>query len=141
VKYELNNYQSIYFMNQENRILMAKQSKLAVLFISGILAQMPAALHAQDAGATIDVHAHRFSFDPAEITVKQGETVKLHLTSDDVPHSLVIKDLGVNEQVSKGHPADVTFTAKNAGDFNGKCGRFCGSGHGSMVFTVHVTPN
>jgi cytochrome c oxidase subunit 2 len=128
-------------MNQENRILMAKQSKLAVLFISGILAQMPSALHAQDAGPTIEVHAHRFSFEPAEITVKQGEAVKLHLTSDDVPHSLVIKDLGVNQEVSKGHPADVTFTAKTAGDFHGKCGRFCGSGHGSMVFTVHVTPN
>jgi len=120
---------------------MTRQSRLAVLFVAGILAQIPAALHAQEAGPTIEVHAHRFSFEPAEITVKQGQTVTLHLISDDVPHSLLIPDLGVNQQVSKGHPADVTFTAKNAGDFHGKCGRFCGSGHGSMVFTVHVKAN
>ncbi|QNI30746.1 cupredoxin domain-containing protein [Alloacidobacterium dinghuense] len=120
---------------------MTRLPKLAALLIAGILALLPASLHAQDASQTIEVHAHRFSFEPAEITVKQGETVHLHLVSDDVAHSLLIKDLDVNQAVSKGHPADVTFTAKNAGDFHGKCGKFCGSGHGSMVFTVHVTPN
>jgi cytochrome c oxidase subunit II len=120
---------------------MAKISKLAALLMLGFLVQLSSALHAQDAGGAIEVHAKRFSFVPAEITVKKGETVKLHLVSDDVPHSLLIKDLGVNQEVSKGHPADITFTPNSAGDFHGKCGRFCGSGHGSMVFTVHVTPN
>src|ERR1700741_2659029 len=103
---------------------MTRQSKLAVLFVAGLLAQIPAVLHAQEAGSTIEIHARRFSFDPAEITVKQGQTVTLHLISDDVPHSLLIKDLGVNQEVSKGHPADVTFTPNNVGDFKGKCGRF-----------------
>lgn len=117
---------------------MTRQSKLAVLIVAGLLAQMPSAMHAQEAGNTIEIHAHRFSFEPAEITVKQGQTVTLHLISDDVPHSLLIKELGVNQEVSKGHPADVTFTPKDVGDFHGKCGRFCGSGHGSMVFVVHV---
>jgi cytochrome c oxidase subunit 2 len=119
---------------------MTKLSKLAVMAALIVFTYFPA-LHSQDAESPIEVHARRFSFVPAEITVKQGETVKLHLVSDDVPHSLVIKDLGVNQQVSKGHPADVTFTATNAGDFHGQCGRFCGSGHGSMLFTVHVKPN
>jgi len=120
---------------------MRKVLNLAGLFIAGMLVLLSSASFAQEAGGTIEVHAKRFSFEPAEITVKQGETVKLHLISDDVPHSLLIKDLGVNQAVSKDHPADVTFTANKAGDFHGKCGRFCGSGHGSMVFTVHVTPN
>ncbi len=119
---------------------MTKVSGLAVLLILGTLAQLPSGSWAEE-GQTIEVHAKRFSFEPAEITVKEGETVKLHLVSDDVPHSLLIKDLGVNQQVSKGHPADVTFTADKAGDFQGKCGRFCGSGHGSMLFTVHVKPD
>jgi cytochrome c oxidase subunit II len=98
-------------------------------------------LHAgnpQGNGRTIEIHAKRFSFEPAEITVEKGETVTLRLFSDDVPHSLVIKDLGVNREISKGKEQDVTVTPDKVGDFRGKCGRFCGSGHGSMTFTVHV---
>jgi cytochrome c oxidase subunit 2 len=65
--------------------------------------------------------------------------VKLKLISDDVTHSLLIKDLGINQTVSKGKPAEITFTPKKAGDFHGECGHFCGSGHGRMKFTVHAT--
>jgi cytochrome c oxidase subunit 2 len=97
--------------------------------------------HAQDATRTIEIHAKRFAFSPAEITLKKGETVKLLLTSDDVTHSLVIPDLNVKEIMKKGHTTEVTITPTKAGDFNGKCGHFCGSGHGSMIFTVHVTDN
>jgi len=89
-------------------------------------------------GRTMEIHAHRFEFSPNEITIKKGETVTLNLVSDDVTHSLVIKDLGVNQEVSKGHPEQVTITPQTTGDFHGKCGRFCGSGHGHMTFTVHV---
>jgi cytochrome c oxidase subunit 2 len=129
------------FINMRRKYIhMTKVSRLAVLLALGTLAQLPSRLSAQE-GQAIEVHAKRFSFEPAEITVKEGETVKIHLVSDDVPHSLLIKDLGVNQEVSKAHPADVTFTANKAGDFQGKCGRFCGSGHGSMLFTVHVKPN
>lgn len=88
---------------------------------------------------TIEVHALRFAFEPAQITVKQGETVRLHLISDDVPHSLVVKELGIDEATSKSHPGDAEFKATRTGDFAGRCGRFCGSGHGHMTFTVHVT--
>ena len=87
---------------------------------------------------TIAVHARRFAFDPAEITVKSGETVHLELISDDVPHSLLVKELGINVAASKSHPGEADFTASHAGDFAGRCGRFCGSGHGRMSFTVHV---
>ena len=111
---------------------------LVAVVVLGALAPASSLLHAQEAGKTIEVHAKRFSFEPEEITVKKGEPVTLHLVSDDVPHSLLIKDLGVNQEVKKDHPADVTFTPEKVGDFEGKCGRFCGSGHGSMKFTVHV---
>ena len=94
-----------------------------------------------EAGRTIEIHAHRYAFSPSEITVKQGETVRLKLISDDVPHSLLIKDLGINQVVTKGKPAEVTFTARQAGDFHGQCGHFCGSGHGKMKIAVHVTGN
>jgi cytochrome c oxidase subunit II len=87
----------------------------------------------------IEVHAHRFAFEPSSITVRRGETVRLELISDDVPHSLLIRGLGINEAATKSHPGDIVFTPSQAGDFAGRCGRFCGSGHGRMVFTVHVT--
>ena len=96
---------------------------------------------AEDSAQTIEVHAKRFAFDPAEITVKSGEPVDLHIVSDDVTHSLVVKGLGIDATVSKFHPADVAFTAKNPGDFAGRCGHFCGSGHGRMTFVIHVTAN
>ena len=92
----------------------------------------------QSAPRRIEIHARRFSFTPAEITVEKGETVTLALTSDDVPHSLVIPGLHVNGTMTKGHVTEVTITPETAGDFKGKCGRYCGSGHGSMVFLVHV---
>ncbi len=94
---------------------------------------------ADQPGRTIEIHVHRYAFTPSEITLKKGETVKLELFSDDVPHSLLIKDLGINQVVTKGKPAEVTITPEKAGDFHGQCGRFCGSGHGQMSISVHVT--
>jgi len=87
----------------------------------------------------IEIHAHRFEFNPSSISVKKGETVKLKLVSDDVPHSLLIKDLGISQPITKGKPSEITLTPQKEGDFHGQCGRFCGSGHGKMEFTVHVT--
>jgi cytochrome c oxidase subunit 2 len=96
---------------------------------------------AAEPSRTIEIHAHRYAFSPSEITVKKGETVRLKLFSDDVPHSLLIKDLGVNQAITKGKPAEVILTPQRVGDFHGQCGRFCGSGHGDMLFDVHVTGN
>jgi cytochrome c oxidase subunit II len=95
-------------------------------------------IDAQEPTKTIEVHVKRFAFSPAEITVKKGETVDLRLVSEDVTHSLAIKDLSINREVSKGHPVDIIITPQATGDLRGKCGRFCGSGHGTMTFTIHV---
>jgi cytochrome c oxidase subunit 2 len=114
---------------------------VTIAFAALALVGSPSILHAGSAPATaqtVEVHAHRYNFSPAEITIKKGETVTIKLYSDDVPHSLVIKELGISKEVTKNHPEDVTVTPQKTGDFRGKCGRFCGSGHGSMSFTVHV---
>lgn len=88
---------------------------------------------------TIEIRAKRFAFSPSEITLKRGETVTLSLTSDDVSHSLLIPGLNVNAAIAKSHTAEVQVTPGTAGDFPGRCGTFCGSGHGTMRFQVHVT--
>jgi len=98
-----------------------------------------APLAADQAPRTISITAQRFSFTPNEITVKKGEPVVLEIRSKDVTHGLLIEDLGVRQEVKKGQNSQVTFTPSSAGTFEGKCAHFCGSGHGSMKFTVHVT--
>ncbi len=116
---------------------MSKHLKLGTLFaLCGLYA---AAGFGGNGDRTVEIHAHRYAFTPSEITVKKGETMKLELTSDDVTHGLVIKDLGINQMIKKGTRAEVTFTPQKAGDYQGQCGHFCGSGHGKMKFTVHVT--
>jgi cytochrome c oxidase subunit 2 len=97
------------------------------------------ALPAHGQQNTIEIHAHRFEFTPSEVTVKKGQTVTLSLVSDDVPHSLLIEGLGVNAAIVKGHATKVEIAPDKAGDFSGRCGRFCGEGHGKMKFIVHVT--
>jgi cytochrome c oxidase subunit II len=87
----------------------------------------------------IEIVASRFSFAPNEITVKKGEQVTLSVKSTDVTHGLVIEELGVRTtQIKKGQPEDLTLTPTTSGTFQGKCAHFCGKGHGSMIFTVHV---
>ena len=86
----------------------------------------------------INITASRFAFEPNEITVKKGEEVTLVIQSNDVTHGLLVEDLGVRTEVKKGQAATVTFTPETAGTFEGKCAHFCGTGHGSMTFTIQV---
>jgi len=87
----------------------------------------------------IDIVASRFSFAPNEITVKKGEPVTITVRSTDVTHGLVIEELGVRTtHIKKDQPEDVTLMPEKSGTFQGKCAHFCGKGHGSMTFTVHV---
>jgi cytochrome c oxidase subunit 2 len=86
----------------------------------------------------IEVVARQFSFSPSEITIKKGEPVTIAMTSTDVTHGLVISELGVKTDIKKGKEEDVNVTAQTVGTFQGRCAHFCGKGHGSMIFTVHV---
>jgi cytochrome c oxidase subunit II len=119
-----------------------KRHFLLVIFLLGcFLNPASRSSYSQDTAQAIEVLAKRFSFAPSEITVKKGETVKLSLISDDVTHELVIPELQVKQEVSKGKPVEVTFVPNKVGDFSGMCGHFCGTGHPSMKFVVHVKDN
>jgi len=102
------------------------------------LGLVSASAFAQASARRIEIHAKRFSFTPSEITLEKGQTVTLALTSDDVPHSLLVESLHINGAMTKGHVTEINVTPQETGDFKGRCGRFCGSGHGSMLFVVHV---
>ena len=108
-------------------------------FAAAMLVALPSPIvRAQGEPQRIEITAKRFAFTPGEITVKKGQTVVLILKSLDVSHGLRIRDLGVDVKVKAGETAEVTFTPGQVGDFVGHCSVFCGSGHGSMKFTLHV---
>jgi cytochrome c oxidase subunit II len=86
----------------------------------------------------VEVTAKRFSFEPAEITLKKGEPVDLVLKSADVAHGLRFRELNVDLKVGKGATTEVQFTPNQTGTFVGHCSVFCGAGHGSMMLKLHV---
>jgi cytochrome c oxidase subunit 2 len=87
----------------------------------------------------IEIHSKKFSYVPSEINLVKGVTYKLHLTSDDVPHTLRIKALALNGKMKAGEFNDVLFTPAQSGDFKADCGLYCGAGHTKMSLTVHVS--
>ena len=109
-----------------------------LLMLLLLLAPSSSAL-SQDPGHVIEIHARRFAFEPSEINLRKGHPAKLRLISDDVTHSLVVRGLHINQEISKGHPVEITVTPTSTGDFKGECGHFCGSGHAYMQLTIHVT--
>jgi cytochrome c oxidase subunit 2 len=86
----------------------------------------------------VEVTAKRYGFEPAEITVKKGEAIKLELSSADVAHGIRVRELKIELHTSKGKKADAIFTPQATGTFVGHCSVFCGSGHGEMTLTIHV---
>ena len=123
-------------------MLMQVRTIVKTLFV-GILTFGSLALSgfasAPDAPRRIEVSAKRFTYTPSEITLKKDEPVVLVLTSEDVTHGLKFKELNLNTKIEKGKPAELAFTPDKVGDFVGHCSVFCGSGHGKMTLTLHVT--
>jgi cytochrome c oxidase subunit 2 len=116
---------------------------IAVFFIlAGVFSMNPLfqpSVAADDQPRRIEVVAKRFTFEPSTIEVKKGVPVVLVLKSEDVPHGIRFRELNVEVKASKGGSGEVRFTPDKTGDFVGHCSVFCGSGHGSMALTLHVT--
>jgi cytochrome c oxidase subunit 2 len=86
----------------------------------------------------IVITAKRFEFDPKEITLKKGETVKLQLKSEDVTHGFFVRPLGIDQEIPAGRTTEVTVTPQQAGRYRTICDHFCGAGHASMKMTIVV---
>ena len=84
------------------------------------------------------VTARQFTFEPNTITVKKGDTVRLHVTSVDVTHGIAISQFGVNALLPPGQTKTVEFVASKSGTYQIFCSLFCGSGHLSMKGTLIV---
>jgi cytochrome c oxidase subunit II len=87
---------------------------------------------------TFAIVAKRFEFNPKEITLKVGETVKLQLTSEDATHGFFAKPLGIDEVIVPGKTTEIVITPKTPGRYTTICDHFCGAGHGGMKMTIIV---
>ena len=85
-----------------------------------------------------NVIARKFEFEPAVIKVKQGDFVRLKVTSTDADHGIAIDELGINVKVPEGETKIVEFMADKKGEFTFMCSVFCGSGHSRMKGTLIV---
>ena len=81
----------------------------------------------------VRVVASQFDFGPEVITVRQGEEIRLLLTTDDVAHGIGLREFGINANIDPGETTVVTFVADASGEFTFFCSVPCGAGHGSMT--------
>ena len=131
-------FQALRDMRQREKSVPRLKTAVACLaLVAGAL--FPARAGRAEAGLrVVTIHAKRFGFQPSEITLLQGRTSMLRFISDDVTHGITVEKLGIDLLFSGNHPKEVTVTPAEAGDFAGRCSRYCGAGHSSMVFIVHV---
>lgn len=88
---------------------------------------------------TFDIIASRFQFEPATISVTQGDSIRLRLRSADRAHAFAIKAFRVKALIPKGGEAvTVEFVADQAGTFAFTCADYCGSGHSGMKGSLVV---
>lgn len=92
-----------------------------------------------DGTITIETPAG-FEFDPAEITVTQGQPVTIILENTDPSqdHNLQIDAFDVDQNVAAGETVEVSFTPDQTGEFDFIC-NVPGHAEAGMVGTLIVT--
>jgi len=73
------------------------------------------------------------------LELEQNQSYRLHLTSQDMPHALVVNELKLMNRIRLGQVTTVSFSPHKVGRFNMHCGDFCGIGHYDMVGAIIVT--
>ena len=79
------------------------------------------------------------NWSPEVIRVKQGQTVRLRLTSEDVTHGLLAPELDLFvDHISAGKYTTVEFTASKPGEYPFYCTVVCSPLHAEMIGKVIV---
>ena len=79
------------------------------------------------------------SFDNLPVLyLPAGETVQLHLVSDDVVHTFYVKELLFQRDMIPGINNTVDINVIKTGEFYGECNNICGQYHAYMRFLVQV---
>ena len=95
-------------------------------------------VQAQTKPRIIPVVARKFTYEPAEITLKLNEPVIFRLTTADVVMGFSVPDFSVRATVIPGQTIDLAMTPTKTGEFIFLCDVFCGSGHENMEGMLRV---
>ena len=87
------------------------------------------------------VDARQYAYSPADLKVNAGDTVTIHLVSNDVVHGLYVDGYGVSVDADPGQTATLTFVANKPGSFRFRCNVTCGAMHPFMIGKVTVGTN
>jgi cytochrome c oxidase subunit 2 len=120
-------------MRTRRRLLLHAGALFGLAAVAGrIVAQ------AQGKPRVIPIVARKFTYEPAEITLKVNEPVVFQLTTQDVVMGFSVPDFAVRGTIIPGQMAEVPLTPGKTGEFIFLCDVFCGSGHENMEGTLRV---
>jgi cytochrome c oxidase subunit 2 len=115
------------------RLMLRAAAAAGMLAVAG-----PMAVRAQPKPRIIPVVARKFTYEPAEITLKLNEPVVFRLTTADVVMGFSVPDFKVRATIIPGQTVDLAMTPVRTGEFAFLCDVFCGSGHENMEGTLRV---
>jgi cytochrome c oxidase subunit 2 len=90
------------------------------------------------AGSDIYLLARNHDWGEYILELEQGKSYRLHLTSLDVRHALIVHELNLIHRIAFGELITVEFSPAKAGRFELKCGDYCGPQHHDMVGIITV---
>ncbi|MEF8788291.1 MAG: cupredoxin domain-containing protein, partial [Planctomycetota bacterium] len=94
----------------------------------------------RDGVRVVEMTAEQFAFDPETVVVRQGEKVRLEVTSTDVTHGIGIEEFSIDQTLPPNETKEVTFSAPEPGTYQFQCSIFCGPGHRRMTGEIVVRP-
>lgn len=116
-----------------------RRALLRALAATGLLAAAgPFVAWAQPKPRFIKMTARKFTYEPAELTLKLNQPVIFQLTTLDVVMGFSVPDFGVRATIIPGQTVEVPMTPTKVGEFTFLCDVFCGSGHENMEGTLRV---
>jgi cytochrome c oxidase subunit 2 len=120
-------------MQLHRRLLLRAGAAVGLLAVAGRFA-----VQAQPNPRIIRITARKFTYEPAELTLKLNEAVVFQLTTQDVVMGFSVPDFATRATIIPGQMTEVPMTPTKIGEFTFLCDVFCGSGHEDMEGTLRV---
>ena len=108
--------------------VLARSAFVLVLAVFGFLVQAQ-----ESRERTFTVAAHKYSFTPARLDVRQDDLVRVTFTTDDIPHSFTIDKYRIAKRVEPGRSIVFEFRADQPGRFPIYCNLTADEGCKKMV--------
>ena len=104
-----------------------RQLKTGVALLALALIAVPAIRAQMMSGSTADqprvfqVRIQSHSLSPSVLMVNRGDHVRLIVTAVDRDYALELKAFGISQELKKGVPTPINFTAIKTGKFGFRC--------------------